>query len=69
MPFLMEKSMFDWSEISTVLLDMDGTILDLHYDNHFWLEYLPLKYSQSQKISLSQAQMLLQKKLSQNLKF
>ena len=62
MPFLMEKSMFDWSEISTVLLDMDGTILDLHYDNHFWLEYLPLKYSQSQKISLSQAQMLLQKK-------
>ncbi len=54
--------MFDWSEISTVLLDMDGTILDLHYDNHFWLEYLPLKYSQSQKISLSQARMLLQKK-------
>lgn len=33
--------MFDWSPIETVLLDMDGTILDLHFDNYFWREYLP----------------------------
>ena len=47
--------MFDWSKISTVLLDMDGTILDLHFDSHFWLEYLPLKLSEKKKISLEQA--------------
>lgn len=24
---------------------MDGTLLDLHFDNYFWLEYLPQVYS------------------------
>ncbi|MBA6263947.1 GMP/IMP nucleotidase [Colwellia sp. Bg11-12] len=47
--------MLNWSKISTVLLDMDGTILDLHFDNHFWLHHLPLRYSESAKISLEQA--------------
>lgn len=48
-------TMLDWSKISTVLLDMDGTILDLHYDNHFWLTHLPLRYSEHHNISLSDA--------------
>jgi putative hydrolase of the HAD superfamily len=30
-----------WSEIDTVLLDMDGTLLDLHFDNQFWLRHVP----------------------------
>lgn len=47
--------MLDWSKISTVLLDMDGTILDLHFDNHFWQHHLPLRYSESEQISLEQA--------------
>jgi putative hydrolase of the HAD superfamily len=47
--------MLDWSKISTVLLDMDGTILDLHFDNHFWLHHLPLRYSETANISLDQA--------------
>lgn len=47
--------MLDWSKISTVLLDMDGTILDLHFDNHFWLHHLPQRYSEDAKLSLSQA--------------
>jgi len=34
---------------------MDGTILDLHFDNHFWLEHLPLRYSEKMAISLEQA--------------
>jgi len=29
--------MIDWSKINTVFLDLDGTLLDLHFDNHFWL--------------------------------
>jgi len=47
--------MLDWSKISTVLLDMDGTILDLHFDNHFWLHHLPLRYSETANISLEKA--------------
>lgn len=33
--------MLRWQEIDTVLLDMDGTLLDLHFDNHFWMEHIP----------------------------
>ncbi|MBF7053361.1 GMP/IMP nucleotidase [Halomonas sp. KAO] len=36
--------MIDWRAIDTVLLDMDGTLLDLHFDSHFWLEHLPRRY-------------------------
>ncbi len=36
-----------WSEIDTVLLDMDGTLLDLHFDNTFWIEHLPKKVAQA----------------------
>ena len=35
----------DWHNIDTVLFDMDGTLLDLHYDNYFWLHYLPEQYA------------------------
>ena len=36
-----------WSEIDTVLLDMDGTLLDLHFDTHFWLEHVPTRYAEA----------------------
>tara|TARA_B100000700_G_scaffold200234_1_gene220190 strand:- start:1906 stop:2607 length:702 start_codon:yes stop_codon:yes gene_type:complete len=36
--------MIDWRAIDTVLLDMDGTLLDLHFDSHFWLKHLPRRY-------------------------
>ena len=36
----------DWQAIDDVFLDMDGTLLDLHFDNYFWLEHLPVRYSQ-----------------------
>lgn len=35
-----------WSGVSSVLLDMDGTLLDLHFDNHFWFEHLPMRLAQ-----------------------
>ena len=53
--------MLDWSKISTVLLDMDGTILDLHYDTYFWLHHLPLRYSESAQISVDEAHQKLTK--------
>ena len=45
-----------WNDIDTVLLDMDGTLLDLHFDNHFWLSYLPQRYAEHHGISLQQAE-------------
>ncbi len=47
--------MLHWNQIETVLLDMDGTLLDLHFDNHFWLELVPRKMAQLKNISLEQA--------------
>ena len=44
-----------WNQIDTVLLDMDGTLLDLHFDNHFWLEHLPQRYAEHHGISRAQA--------------
>ena len=31
----------DWTRVDTALLDMDGTLLDLRYDNAFWFDALP----------------------------
>jgi HAD superfamily hydrolase (TIGR01509 family) len=36
----------EWERIETVLLDMDGTLLDLHFDNYFWQEHLPMRYAE-----------------------
>ncbi|MBN2978295.1 haloacid dehalogenase [Pseudomonas fluorescens] len=46
-----------WHAIDTVLLDMDGTLLDLHYDNHFWMEHLPQRYAELHGISRTMAEM------------
>ena len=45
----------DWSKIQTVMLDMDGTLLDLHYDNYFWCEHLPKAYSEKHSIAVGEA--------------
>ncbi|WAB94390.1 GMP/IMP nucleotidase [Pseudomonas citronellolis] len=45
----------DWAGIDSVLLDMDGTLLDLHFDNHFWLEHLPQRYAEHHGIDREQA--------------
>jgi putative hydrolase of the HAD superfamily len=47
--------MIDWKIIDTVLLDMDGTLLDLNFDNHFWKEFVPLKFAQKNGISIGSA--------------
>ncbi|MFA3790981.1 GMP/IMP nucleotidase [Aliiglaciecola sp. SL4] len=47
--------MLPWNQIKTVLLDMDGTLLDLHFDNHFWMEVVPQKIAHKKAISLEKA--------------
>lgn len=49
------QNLIDWNAIDTVLLDMDGTLLDLHFDNYFWLTHLPQKYAQARGIPQEQA--------------
>src|SRR5262245_4047283 len=36
----------DWNHVDTVLLDMDGTLLDLNFDNHFWQHHLPRRFAE-----------------------
>lgn len=38
-------SKINWEKIDTVFFDMDGTLLDLHFDNQFWLKYVPQQYA------------------------
>ncbi len=47
--------MLNWNKIDTVLLDMDGTLLDLNFDNHFWNEFVPLKFAENKGLTLSEA--------------
>lgn len=51
----MNKIQLNWNSIDTVFLDMDGTLLDLHYDNHFWIEHLPKRYAEVKSVSHSEA--------------
>jgi putative hydrolase of the HAD superfamily len=47
--------MIDWSAIDKVFLDMDGTLLDLHFDNRFWREHVPARYAAARDLPLNQA--------------
>ncbi|MGI9228775.1 MAG: GMP/IMP nucleotidase [Gammaproteobacteria bacterium] len=54
--------MINWNKIETVLLDMDGTLLDLHYDNYFWTEHLPLKLAELQGLEVAEAREIVLRK-------
>lgn len=47
--------MIDWNNLETLLLDLDGTLLDLHYDNHFWLEHVPRRYAEVHNLAIGPA--------------
>jgi len=40
------ETRINWNEIETVMLDMDGTLLDKHFDDYFWEEHVPTVYAQ-----------------------
>ncbi len=48
-------SIINWNKIDTLFLDMDGTLLDLHFDNYFWLEHVPKRYAEANGIPLEAA--------------
>jgi hypothetical protein len=45
-----------WRQIDTVLLDLDGTLLDLAFDSHFWGQQVPAAWARRRELTLEQAQ-------------
>jgi putative hydrolase of the HAD superfamily len=45
----------DWSSIDVVCLDMDGTVLDLRFDNLFWLDLLPRRWGEARGLDYDAA--------------
>lgn len=54
------QSRFDWQDISTVMLDMDGTLLDLRFDTWFWTELVPERYGQHHGLNREEVMQRLQ---------
>lgn len=52
---VIDGARFDWSGIDTVLLDMDGTLLDLRFDNLFWQEVVPRRYGEVHGLAPAEA--------------
>src|SRR5579885_700510 len=46
---------FSWDLIDDVLLDMDGTLLDRHFDNFFFEEELPRRYAALHGLAFEEA--------------
>ncbi len=44
-----------WNDITWVLLDMDGTLLDKHFDDYFWETLVPEEYARRQDLALALA--------------
>ena len=47
--------MINWNQIDTLLLDMDGTLLDLHFDNHYWTKHVPMRFAEARDLEFSTA--------------
>ena len=54
--------MIPWSDIDTIMFDMDGTLLDLHFDNYFWQTLVPQMYSEEHGIPEDEAYQLVLEK-------
>lgn len=56
------KPTFTWSQIDTILLDMDGTLLDKYFDDHFWEEYVPKVFAEVNNLTPAEARKALLKR-------
>ena len=55
--------MVDWKSVNTILLDLDGVLLDLRFDNWFWREHVPAAYAGKSGLDLDQAKAVLYPKM------
>lgn len=61
---LANAHLVNWQAADWVLLDMDGTVLDLAFDNYFWRDLLPERYAQKHGLTLEAARAELAPKFS-----
>ena len=57
----MIRPAIQWNDVDTVLLDMDGTLLDLNYDNVLWNERLPERYASHHGVTTAIARATLER--------
>ena len=53
----------EWRHIDTVLFDLDGTLLDLSFDNRLWREFVPAAYAAAQRVTAAEARDALQRRM------
>jgi HAD superfamily hydrolase (TIGR01509 family) len=49
------SAVFSWQEIDTVLLDLDGTLLDKYFDDYFWQEFVPEVFARENHVDRAAA--------------
>lgn len=52
----------DWQAVDTVLLDMDGTLLDLAFDSWFWQQLVPETWGEQNHLSPEEARVAIAQK-------
>jgi putative hydrolase of the HAD superfamily len=64
----MTLSKIAWGDVDTFIFDMDGTLLDLHFDNQVWNHLLPSKLASKHNIDKMSATKIIENLLEQNKK-
>ena len=64
----MTLSKIIWDDIDTVIFDMDGTLLDLHFDHQVWSNLLPAKLAKKNDIDILTAKKIIEDLLEKNRK-
>jgi len=59
-------SKIDWQSIDYILLDMDGTLLDLHFDNYFWKNTVIEQYAKKHNLTLKQCELQLNERFKEH---
>ena len=61
----MNRKKLNWQAIDTVILDLDGTLIDLYFDHRFWKNVVPQAYAQKFNLSLEQSRELIHHRYQQ----
>jgi len=64
----MTLSKIIWDDIDTVIFDMDGTLLDLHFDHQVWSNLLPAKLAKKNDIDILASKKIIEDLLEKNRK-
>jgi HAD superfamily hydrolase (TIGR01509 family) len=58
------STLVNWNDVHTVMLDMDGTLLDLYFDNYFWQHYVTEHYARRNNSSIAEAEAFLKQRFA-----